>query len=194
MKKYHQPIRFSVYGVHHYAQHSSFEAVALAQKLGSIIAEHAIILNIPGVPGFPYWVAKGAYSRGGMVVGFSPAANEREHIQVYDVPLEYTHTIIYSGFGYSGSDLLMSRSTDAFIFGYGGIGVIHEFLMAFAEGKPIGILKGDWDTHEVLYHLLKDRQSLDHRRIVFESDPEVLVEKLEKLARECRTQEYHITE
>lgn len=192
MNKHQQPVRFSVYGVHHQNQHSSFDAVELAQQLGSIIASKNIVLHIPGVPGFPYWVAKGVQSKKGMVVGFSPAANEREHVQVYDLPLDYTDTIIYSGFGYSGSDLLMTRSSDAIIFGYGGIGAVHEFLMAFAEGKPIGVLKGDWDTDEVLYHILKDNQDLDHSRIVFESDPEVLVEKLSILARESRIKEYHL--
>lgn len=192
MKKDSQKIRLAIYGAHHYSQHSSIKSLEQAQLLGSIAAEKACILNIPGVPGFPYWVAKGAQESGGIVVGFSPASNEREHIEVYDLSTKNIDTIIYSGFGYAGSDLLLSRSSDAFIFGYGGIGAVHEFLMAFAEGKPIGVLKGEWDVDDVLYHLLKDNPELDHSRIVFEADPEKLVKKLIKMAEKYRTQDYDL--
>jgi hypothetical protein len=127
-----------------------------------------------------------------MVVGFSPAASEAEHVNVYDLPLKYMNTIIYSGFGYAGADLLLSRSSDAIIFGYGGVETIHEFWVAFQENKPIGILKGDWDTDEILYSILKDHEDFDHSRIIFDDDPEKLLTRLVKMAQEHKCEEYHI--
>jgi len=187
-----QKITLSVYGARHTDQHKSFDALEKAQSLGEKIAEHNCIVNVPASTGFPFWVAKGARSKQGTVVGFSPAANEGEHVNVYDLPIKYMDIIIYSGFGYAGSDLLLSRSSDAIIFGYGGIETIHEFWVAFQENKPIGILKGDWDTDEILYSILKDNEEFDHKRVIFDEDPNRLIEKLIKMAKENKVQEYHL--
>ena len=187
-----QKITLSVYGARHTDQHKSFDALEKAQALGECIAEHNCITNIPASTGFPFWVAKGAQLKKGMVVGFSPAASEAEHINVYDLPTKHIDMMIYSGFGYAGADLLLARSTDAIIFGYGGIETIHEFWVAFQENKPIGILKGDWDTDEVLYSILKDNEEFDHTRIIFDSDPKRLVEQLIKMAKENKVKEYHL--
>lgn len=186
MKKKYQKITFSVYGARHTDQHKSFDALEKAQALGEKIAEHDCIVNIPAVTGFPFWVAKGAALAKGMVVGFSPASGLEEHIQVYDAPTKYMDTVIYSGFGYAGADLLLSRSSDAIIFGYGGVETIHEFWVAFQENKPIGILKGDWDTDEVLYSLVKDNVEFDHARVIFDEDPNRLVERLIKMVKDSR--------
>lgn len=185
-------ITLSVYGARHTDQHKSFDALEKAQVLGEAIAEHNCIANIPASTGFPFWVAKGAHSKSGMVVGFSPAASEIEHINVYDLPTKHIDMMIYSGFGYAGADLLLARSSDAIVFGYGGIETIHEFWVAFQENKPIGILKGDWDTDEVLYSILKDNEEFDHSRVVFDSDPNRLIEQLIKMAKENKVKEYHL--
>ncbi len=185
-------ITLSIYGARHTDQHKSFDALEKAQKLGEIIAKHNCIINIPASTGFPFWVAKGASLKLGTVVGFSPAANESEHVNVYNLPIKHMDIIIYSGFGYAGADLLLARSSDAIIFGYGGIETIHEFWVAFQENKPIGILKGDWDTDEVLYSILKDNEEFDHNRVIFDEDPNRLIEKLIKMAKENKNQEYNI--
>lgn len=185
-------ITLSVYGARHTDQHKSFDALEKAQVLGEKIAEHNCITNIPASTGFPFWVAKGAQSKGGMVIGFSPAANEAEHINVYDLPTKHIDMTIYSGFGYAGSDLLLARSSDAIVFGYGGIETIHEFWVAFQENKPIGILKGDWDTDEILYSILKDNEEFDHSRVIFGDDPSRLIEQLIKMAKANKIQEYHL--
>lgn len=177
-------ITLSVYGARHTDQHKSFDALEKAQKLGECIANHDCIANIPSSTGFPFWVAKGVHSAEGTVVSFSPAANEREHVNVYDLPTKYNDITIYSGFGYAGADLLLARSSDAIVFGYGGVETIHEFWVAFQENKPIGILKGDWDTDEILYSILKDNEEFDHSRVIFDDDPNRLIEQLIKMAKE----------
>ncbi|MCA9352883.1 hypothetical protein KC901_01745 [Patescibacteria group bacterium] len=192
MSDHSQKIAISVYGARD-TYDKSFDTLEAAEKLGDIIAQHDCTVTLPATTGFPFWVAKGAYNAGAHVVGFSPAAHEREHVEVYNLPIEYMHMIIYSGFGYAGSDLLLSRSSDAIIFGYGGLETVHEFWVAFQENKPIGILKGEWDTDEILFNLLRGHEEhFDHNRIIFDDDPNRLIEQLIKRAKENKAAEYHI--
>ncbi|MFT7328102.1 MAG: putative Rossmann-fold nucleotide-binding protein [Crocinitomicaceae bacterium] len=193
MKKGTQKIAIAVYGAAHSEYTKSFDAIEQAENLGGIIADHDCVTVIPATTGFPFWVAKGAHKSGGHVIGFSPAANEHEHHTVYDAPTEYMDMLIYSGFGYAGSDLLLSRSSDAIIFGYGGLETVHEFWVAFQENKPIGILKGDWETDEILFGLLRGHEeTFDHSRIIFDADPKRLLEQLIKKAKEDKIKEYHL--
>jgi len=101
--------------------------------------------------------------------------------------------LVYSGFGYAGADLLLSRSSDAIIFGYGGLETVHEFWVAFQENKPIGILKGEWETDEILFGLLRGQEdTFDHSRIIFDKDPKNLVEQLIKKVKEEKIQIHHL--
>ncbi len=63
--------------------------------------------------GFPFWSSIGAKEEGGISIGLSPATTEREHLEVYRLPVDYLDVIIYTGFGYSGRNLLLTRSADA---------------------------------------------------------------------------------
>ena len=119
----------------------------------------------------------------------SPAANEREHVNVYKLPIDYMDLIVYTGFGFPGRDLLFTRSCDALFVGCGRIGTIHEFTIAFEDGKPIGILEGSWDMDETI----KDILAKGHRpnnKIVFDSDPKKLVEKVIALTFKDKVEEY----
>ena len=187
-----QKIKLCVYGAPHSDTIHSFDSLELAQELGAAIAAADCITTVPTVDGFPQWVAKGARAKQGMIVGFSPAANEAEHMTVYNLPIDHMDTVVYSGFGYAGSDLLLSRSSDAVIFGYGGIETVHEFWVAFQEGKPIGILQGDWDTDEILRGLFRDNEEFDHSRIIFDTDPKKLVAEVVRRAKDLKTKLYHL--
>ena len=187
-----QKIAISVYGARE-THNKSFEVLESAENLGRLIAEHNCTVTVPATTGFPLWVAKGAHKAGAQVIGFSPAAHEREHVNTYNLPIDHMSMIIYSGFGYAGSDLLLSRSSDAIIFGYGGLETVHEFWVAFQENKPIGILKGQWDTDEILFGLLRGHEAtFDHNRIIFDDDPKRLLEQLIKRAKEEKIKDYHI--
>lgn len=181
-----------MYGAQHTDYHNSLDALQDVKSLGKLMAQHDCITLVPTTAGFPRLVAKGAQEAGGQVIGFSPAAHQTEHVEVYNLPTSYMDMIIYSGFGYTGSDLLLSRSSDAVIFGYGGVETIHEFWVAFQENKPIGVLKGEWSTDEVLHDLLKDNPEFDHERVIFDEDPNRLLEQLIKRARSERVQRYHV--
>ena len=172
-----QPIKICVSGARE-TSHCGMKALDEAEKIGEIITRHGAVLTSGAVNGFPMWATRGAKQAGGMTVGFSPAANLYEHEHVYRLPTDYFDVIVYTGFGYAGCDLLLMRSSDAIIFGCGRIGTIHEFTVAFEERKPIGILEGDWDTVELLRDIMARDIEKPHDNIVFDKDPNRLVEQL----------------
>ena len=148
-----------------------------AKEIGTEIAKQGGVLITGAGSGFPLWAATGAKEAGGSTVMFSPAGNKREHKDAYRLPSDANDIIIYTGFGYVGSDLLMTKSSDAVIIGCGKVGTIHEFTMAYEEGKPIGVLEGPWDTDEVIKAIVGDKRRSD-KPIVFDSDPKKLVKKV----------------
>jgi len=160
--------------------HCGENALAVAEELGREIARHNAVLVEGATTGFPYWTAKGAKAEGGIVVGFSPATGEKEHVEFYKLPLDYRDLIIYTGFAYSGRNLILTRASDAVIVGCGRMGTVNEFTIAFEDSKPIGVLEGDWETDEVLKMVMDKSHRAEERkgRIIFEKDPKILLDKL----------------
>lgn len=155
-----------------------------ALELGRQIALSGAILTTGATTGFPFWAARGAKEAGGMSIGFSPAHSEKEHVEVYKLPLDYMDVIIYTGFGYPGRDLFLTRASDAVIEGPGRIGTFHEFTVAYEDDKPIGILQSDdWSTDDILKKIIDDSHR-DSKNIVFDSDPKKLVEKIVAMTKE----------
>ncbi|MFH0803499.1 MAG: LOG family protein [Candidatus Tagabacteria bacterium] len=165
--------------------HCKAEAMAKAIELGKEIARHNIVLVQGATTGFPLWAAKGAKEAGGFVVGVSPASSEKEHIKEYNLPLEYTDIILYTGFGYSGRNLLLTRMADAVIVGCGRMGTVNEFTIAFEDKKPIGVLEGDWETDELIKTIVEKSHRAEEMKgkIIYSSDPEELVNKIIELIR-----------
>ena len=133
--------------------------------------------------GFPYWAAKGGKEAGGMVIGISPAATEYEHINRYKLPTDYHDLIMYTGSGYAGRNLQLTRIADAVIVGCGRMGTINEFTIAFEDKKPIGVLEGEWGFDELLREIIEKSHRAEEMRnkIVYSSDPEELVRKIIEL-------------
>lgn len=50
--------------------------------------------------------------------------------------------VIYTGFGFKGRNVMNIRSSDIVIIFGGSIGTLHEFTIAYDEGKIIGVLEG----------------------------------------------------
>lgn len=158
-------------------RYCGLEAFEKAKEVGREIAKQGAIITSGATTGFPMYAAMGAKDECGFSIGFSPAANEREHVETYKLPLEYMDVIVYTGFGYAGRDLLLVRSSDAVIIGCGRIGTINEFSVAFEDRRPIGILQGSWETDELLQKIIEEAHR-PNEKIVFDSDPKRLVEKL----------------
>ena len=160
---------------------SGLDAFDKGKELGREIAKHGAIITTGATTGFPMYAAMGAKDECGFSIGFSPAETEREHVETYRLPLDYMDVVVYTGFGYSGRDLLLVRSSDALVIGPGRIGTLNEFSVAFEDKKPIGILVGTWQTDEILKQVI-DEAHRPNPNIIFESDPKALVEKLAEMA------------
>ena len=171
--------------------HCGVGSLDLAKELGREIIRQGGILMTGATTGFPLWAAMGAKEEKGVVIGLSPAVSELEHVNTYRLPLDYTDLIIYTGFGYPMRDILFTRSCDAMFIGCGRIGTIHEFTIAFEDGKPIGILDGPWEMDKELKMIIED----GHRpndKIIFDPDPKTLVEKIMKLVEADKVKEYRV--
>ena len=153
------------------------DAYEKAKEIGREIARHGAIITTGATTGFPMYAAMGAKDECGFSIGLSPAANEREHIETYKLPLEFMDVVIYTGFGYAGRDLLFVRSSDAMIIGCGRIGTLNEFSVAFEDRRPLGILEGSWETDEILHRVI-DAAHRPNDKVIFDSDPKAMVERL----------------
>ncbi len=174
----HLKLKFCVSGAAE-TGHCSEDALDKAKAIGSEIAKIGAILVNGATTGFPYWAAVGAKEAGGATVGISPAANEKEHHEVFGLPLDYLDMIIYTGAGMSGRNLLLTRSTDAVIIGCGRIGTLNEFTVAFEDKKPIGILTHSGGTTELIDEVIAEsHRAKDNPMVVYSSDPKELIEKL----------------
>jgi hypothetical protein len=180
-KHKHRDIKFCVSGAAE-TSHCGPHAFEKAKELGREIARHNGVIVTGATTGFPLWSAIGAKEEGAQSIGFSPASSEREHLEAYRLPLDYMDLIIYTGFGYTGRDLILTRSSDAVLFGCGRIGTVHEFTVAFEDAKPIGILEGDWDMDETLRTII-ERSNRVSDKIVFHADPKILVDKVAELVK-----------
>ena len=172
--------------------HCGIDALDKAKELGREIARQGAILLTGATTGFPLWAAMGAKEEGGISIGISPAASEREHVDIYKLPLDYLDLIIYTGFGYSGRDILLTRSADAVICGCGRIGTIHEFTVAFEDGKPIGIFEGPWEMGAQLKEII-EKSHRPNVKIATGSDPKKLLEDIIALIKKDKVTEYKIT-
>ncbi|MEK7481897.1 MAG: hypothetical protein AAB464_00660, partial [Patescibacteria group bacterium] len=161
-------------------KHCGPEAFNIAEELGREIVRHDAVLVDGATTGFPYWAAKGAKEEGGIVVGLSPAATEKEHINAFGLPTDHHDLIIYTGFNYSGRNLLLVRAADAVIFGCGRMGTLNEFTITFEDKKPIGILQGEWETDEIFKTLVEKSHRAEEMKgkIVYSSNPKELLDKL----------------
>jgi len=167
------------------------DALEKAKELGREIARQGAILVTGATTGFPFWTAMGAKEEGGISIGISPAAGEHEHVEVYKLPIDYLDLIIYTGFGYSGRDLLLTRCADAVICGCGRIGTIHEFTVAFEDGKPIGIFEGPWEMGAELKEII-EKGHRPNAKIVYGNDPRKLLEEVIALVKKDKIAEYKI--
>lgn len=152
-----------------------------SKELGREVIRQGGILLTGATTGFPLWSAMGAKEEKGISIGLSPAANENEHVKTYRLPLDYMDLIIYTGFGFPGRDLLFTRSCDAVIIGCGRIGTIHEFTIAFEDGKPIGVLEGEWTMADTIKKII-ERAERPNDLIIFDSDPKNLVKRVIEMA------------
>lgn len=157
--------------------HCSVDAPQKAEEMGREIARRGMVLVTGATVGIPYWAAKGAKEEGGIVIGLSPAASEAAHVKTYKLPTDYHDLIVYTGFEYSGRNLLLIRSADAIITICGRMGTLNEFTIAFEDGKPIGVLEGTGGTADELKGIV-NKMHRGPGRVVYSKDINELLDKV----------------
>jgi len=179
MEKFQLKFKVAVSGAAE-TEYMAHDASSKAEEIGRLIAEHGMVTVTGATSGAPFWAAKGAKEAGGIVIGISPAATKTQHVRSYHLPLEYHDLIVYTGFGYSGRNLLFTRSADAMVTLCGRIGTLNEFTDAFEDQKPQGVLLGIGGTTDMIPQILEKA----HRgtgKVVFDTDPKALMEQLAAL-------------
>lgn len=157
--------------------HCAPDALEKTKILGIEVARQGAVLVTGATTGAPYWAAIGAKDAGGFVIGISPAASEMEHVKRYRLPLDYHDIIIYTGFGYAGRNLLLTRASDAVIISCGRMGTLNEFTIAFEDNKVIGVLTQTGGMADEARGILEKA----HRgmgNVIFDSEPKALIKKV----------------
>lgn len=157
--------------------HCAPDALEKAKALGVEVARQGAVLVTGATTGAPYEAAIGAKEAGGFVIGISPASSELEHVKKYKLPLDYHDVIVYTGFGYSGRNLLLVRSSDASLVVCGRMGTLNEFTIAFEDEKPIGVLTGTGGIADEMDDIL-EKAHRGRGKTIFDSDPQKLVEEI----------------
>ena len=62
--------------------------VACSERLGEYLADIGAEVLTGACDGFPRFVGRAAVKKGGKVTGYSPALNEKEHVEKYKFPLD----------------------------------------------------------------------------------------------------------
>lgn len=153
------------------------------KELGHEVASRGAVLVTGATTGAPYWAAIGAKEAGGFVIGLSPASSEVEHVKKYKLPIDYHDIMIYTGFGYAGRNLLLTRAADAVIITCGRMGTLNEFTVAFEDQKPIGVLLDTGGIADEIKSILAKAHK-GAGKIAFDSNPGKLIDKVIALIKE----------
>lgn len=179
--KYHLKYKIAVSGAAESGNCSDY-AIEKARETGKEIVRQGAVLVTGATTGIPYWSAKGAKEEGGISIGLSPAASERDHVKKYRLPIDYFDLMIYTGFEYSGRNLLMTRAADAVIVICGRMGTLNEFTIAFEDHKPVGVLLGTGGTADMIREIVA-RAHRGPGKIVYDDNPKKLVLRLLKIVK-----------
>lgn len=153
------------------------------REVGREIVKNGCILITGACMGVPQEAAEGASEMGGTVLGFSPAATLKEHLEP---PISYPFPpknciLIFTGFGKEARNILSIRNCNAVILVGGSVGVLMEFTLAYHMGnKVIGILEGVGGIGEKIPEIVEAFKKDTGCVFIFESDPKKMVKKVIK--------------
>lgn len=147
------------------------------QILGRLLAQKGIVVVNGACRGYSYEVIHACYAAGGVTLGVSPAENFTDHKIKYGLPEEGYTVIVYTGFGYKGRNVIMTRSGQAGIFIGGGMGTLNEFTIMHDEGKKLAILEGAGGTMDLI-ELIQHKNYKSNADVIRVADPQQLLERL----------------
>ena len=147
-----------------------------AEALGRAIAKTEVILLTGATTGLVYMVGKTARDAGVFHIGISPAGNSQEHLESYKLPLDACNTVVFTGFGLKGRNVVLVRSCDIVLFIAGAMGSLNEFTIAHDEGKVIGCLRGSGGVADEANYLLQKFAKRTKAQVFQDDDPERLLD------------------
>lgn len=130
----------------------------VAEAIGRLIAEGGAALITGGMTGVMEAASKGAKEAGGLVIGVLPGRDRRSANRYVDVAMP-------TGLG-TARNIIDARGADAVIMIGGGVGTLNELTIAYAEGKPIVIVRGSGGWADRIEPVLYDGHFLDDRHTV----------------------------
>lgn len=146
-----------------------------AEALAKAIAKRDCLLFTGATTGIVYVTGKAAQEAGAFHIGISPASDVDEHRGKYKLPVDACDTIVYTGFGLKGRNVILVRSADIVLFISGAMGSLNEFTIAHDEGKIIGCLTGTGGVADEVDYLLEKFGKRSTRRVFKNDDPESLL-------------------
>lgn len=162
---------------------ASREILEKAHALGRAIAKTGCVLVTGGCPGLPLAAACGAKEEGGFVVGISPGLSLDEHVYKYGSPTDFHDVLIFTGSGLMGREVVNIRSSDIVVIIGGRSGTLGELAISYDEGKLIGVLTGTGGISDMVADILAACAKDTGARVVYDADPERLVDRLLRLYR-----------
>jgi uncharacterized protein (TIGR00725 family) len=150
------------------------------RQLGQTIATRGCCLLTGACPGLPHAAALGAKEVGGHIIGISPAASLKEHVELYESPYEKYDVLIFTGLGLMGRELVNIRSCDIVVVVGGRSGTLGEFAIAYEEGKLIGVLAETGGITAALPAIVDSLRAAKDTgaEVLYEAEPERLVDSL----------------
>jgi len=159
-----------------------------AREVGREISKNSCIVITGACMGVPHETAIGAEEEKGVILGFSPAATLKEHLEPpisYPAPTKNT-ILIFTGFGKEGRNVLAIRTCDAVILIAGHSGTLNEFSIAYQLGKVIGLLTETGGITEKLQEIADSIGKDTGALVVSDSKPKQLVRKVIHILQERR--------
>lgn len=152
------------------------ELRARAEGLGRELAARGCVVLTGATTGLPAAVGGAAHRAGALHVGVSPAADEREHVGAYGLPVADTDVLIFTGFGLKGRNVVLVRSCDVVLVVRGAMGALNEFTIAHDEGKVVGCLTGSGGAADEIERLMRALPKKSAARVLFDDDPARLLD------------------
>src|SRR3990172_3148466 len=155
-------------------------AIRMARVVGRLIAKNGNILLTGGTLGVPEEAVMGAKEKNGETVAISPGVSMKEHLEKYKQSAR-SYKYIFTGLGDMGRNIYNIRSCDAVVIIGGGMGTLTEFCMAYAEGKPIGVLLGTGGITSIIKELINLTKKKPKAPVFYSDKPGDLINKISKV-------------
>lgn len=155
----------------------STHTMEAARTVGRMVAERGGVIVTGGRFGVMEAASRGAKEGHGLTIGFLPAMDKATANAYVDV-------VFPTGLG-RARNLLTARSCDALIMIGGSCGTLNELTIAYAEARPVVILRGSSGWADRIEPVLHKGKYLDERETVeihFADTADEAVEKAFQLA------------